>query len=662
MYSAEKKFSEDKLRYLELLSESYPTKASACTEIINLKAILNLPKGTEHFISDVHGEFESFNHVIRNASGIIKEYINEIFGNSLRESEKRSLATLIYYPEQKIEIATQTEEDLADWYKINLFRIIQVLRRTSSKYTRSKVRKAMNKDFAYILEELLNENSELRNKRDYYNEIIDTIIKLNRASNFVVAISKVIHRLAVDKLHVIGDIYDRGPHADKILDALLSHHSLDIQWGNHDISWMGAAAGSLACICNVIRISAKYNNLDVIEESYGINLVPLVSFVMEHYKDDPCERFIPELSEKDPFNDRETVLVGMIHKAITIMQFKVEAALIQRRPEYHMQDRILLDKVDFERGTVKIDGVEYELTDKCFPTVNPKDPLTLTPQEKEVLSKLKFSFMNSEKLQSHAILLFNKGSMYKAFNSNLLFHGCIPLNEDGTLKRICVEGKEYSGKSYLDKIERLVRGGYFSPRHTPERRTGLDLMWYLWCGPDSPLFGKERMATFERYFVADKSTHVEKKDPYYEFRDNESVCELILKDFGLDPAKAHIVNGHVPVKVKKGESPVKANGRLIVIDGGFAKAYQAETGIAGYTLIFNSHGLILAAHEPFESTKDAIENEKDIVSQTMLVEFNQSRITVMQTDIGVEIQNKIKRLEDLLTAYNKGWVLEKEVY
>ncbi len=660
MYSFIQKFDDDRLRYLQLLSETYPSKATACTEIINLKAILNLPKGTEHFISDVHGEFESFNHVIRNGSGIIKEYINEIFGNSLRESEKRSLATLIYYPEQKLEIALQTEDDLDDWYKINLFRLIEVLRRTSSKYTRSKVRKAMNKDFAYILEELINENSDMQNKRDYYNEIIDTIIKLDRASNFVVAISKVIHRLAVDRLHIIGDIFDRGSHPDKILDALLHHHSLDIQWGNHDISWMGAASGSLACICNVLRISARYNNLDLIEESYGINLVPLASFALEHYKDDPCELFIPELSEKDPFNDKETNLVAMMHKAITIMQFKVESELILRRPEYRMQDRILLDKIDFERGVVTIDGVEHQMTETCFPTINPAEPLTLTNQEQEVLSKLKHSFMNSEKLREHANLLFNKGSMYKVFNSNLMFHGCIPLNEDGSFKKICFQGKDYYGKSYLDKLERIVRDGYFSPRHTPERRNGLDLMWYLWCGPDSPLFGKERMTTFERYFVADKSTHAEKKDPYYDFRDDESVCEMILNDFGLDPTKAHIVNGHVPVKVKKGENPVKANGRLIVIDGGFAKAYQAETGIAGYTLIFNSHGLILAAHEPFESSKDAIENEKDIVSQTMLVEFNQSRITVMQTDIGIEIQNKIKRLEELLIAYNKGWILEQE--
>lgn len=659
----EKKFeiNSDKIKYLKLLSTQYPSTYTASTEIINLKAILNLPKGTEHFITDLHGEFDSFNHIMKNASGVIKSYISDIFGSTLRESEKRNLATLIYYPEERLVLAQSTEEDLVDWYRIMLYRLILVCRRASSKYTRSKVRKSIDSDFAYILEELLHENNEVVNKKGYYNEIIDTIISLDRASDFVIAICKIIHRLSIDHLHILGDIYDRGHHADKIMDYLQNYHSLDLQWGNHDISWMGAAAGSEACICTVLRISARYNDLAMIEESYGINLVPLVSFVMEHYKGECTKNWIPEVLPDDNMSTKEIELTALIHKAIAILQFKVEAINIKRHPEYKMDDRILLDKIDFENKTVTVEGKSYPLKDSSFPTCNPSDPLALIDSEKELLVKLKASFMNSEKLQTHARLLFNKGSMYKIFNSNLLFHGCVPMNDDGTLREINFKGEKCKGREYLDKVERIVRDGYFSPRHTPSRREGLDLMWYLWCGSDSPLFGKDKMTTFERYFIADKKTHKEKKDPYFEYRNSVKVCKMILEDFGLNSETSHIINGHVPVKASNGESPVKADGKLYVIDGGFSKPYQKVTGIAGYTLISGSWGLKLSAHEPFISLKDAIENEKDIVSQLSVIEPTQMRITVENTDIGLEIKNKINDLEELLYAYRKGLVSEIEI-
>ena len=655
------KIDTDKLKYLKLLSTQYSNADLASTEVINLKAILNLPKGTEHFLTDIHGEFESFNHVVSNASGVIKTYINEIFGNTLREAEKRNLATLIYYPEEKLNLAKSKEEDLEDWYRTSLYRMIVVCRRCASKYTRSKVRKSMPYEFAYILEELLHENDLVTNKRGYYSEIIDTIISLERAGDFVVAISKVIHRLSIDHLHILGDIYDRGPEANRIMDTLQEYHSLDLQWGNHDISWMGAAAGSEACICTVLRITAKYNNLEMVEESYGINLVPLVRFVMEHYKGEDIANWIPEISEEDSMSSKEIELVALIHKAITILQFKVEAINIKRHPEYKMDDRILLDKVDFKEKTITIEGVTYPLKEASFPTCNPENPLELTEFEVELINKLKYSFMNSEKLQEHARLLFNKGSMYKTFNSNLLFHGCIPMDSDGKYKEILFQGKSYRGKAYLDKLERAVREGYFSHRHSESRRFGLDLMWYLWCGVDSPLFGKDKMTTFECYFIEDKKTHKECPNHYFDFRDDASTCKMILEDFGLDPEISHIVNGHVPVKVAKGESPIKANGKLFVIDGGFAKAYQKVTGIAGYTLIYDSRGLKLSAHEPFNSLNDAIENEKDIISQISIIEYNQMRITVENTDIGIEIKSKIKDLEELLYAYRKGWILERDI-
>lgn len=646
-----------KLKYLNLLARQYPNINTACTEIINLQAILNLPKGTEHFVSDIHGEYDAFNHVLRNASGVIKNYIEELFGQTLMENDIKNLATLIYYPELKLEYIKRTESNMQDWYKINLFKLIQICKRVSSKYTRSKVRKALPKEFAYIIEELLHEDGDRLHKHDYYNEIINTIVKLGCSEKFIAVISNVIQRLAIDHLHVIGDIYDRGDGADKIMDVLSNYHSVDVQWGNHDISWMGAASGSEACICNVIRVSARYYNLRTIEEAYGINLVPLATFAMETYKDDECKRFKINLENKE-ITEKECELIAKMHKAISIIQFKIEAQTILRNPEFDMKDRIFIDKIDFINKTVCIENKFYKLLDDNLPTISPDNPFELTEDEKEVLDKIKQSFSNSIKLQEHVRFLFNKGSMYTIYNSNLLFHGCIPLNSDSSLKNVIIEGKSYKGRNLLDKLENISRKGYFAPKNSIEKQKGLDYMWYLWCGINSPLYGKDKMTTFERYFTDEHSLYEEIKNPYYELRNDEKMCIHILEEFGLEPKISHIINGHVPVKVVKGESPVKANGKLLVIDGGFAKAYQSVTGIAGYTLIYNSKGLVLASHEPFSSIQEAVENEKDIISSTVNLEPNSSRKMVENTDIGNELKSKIKDLEELVTAYTSGKIKE----
>jgi len=649
----------EKIKYLKLLARQYPDINAACTEIINLKAILNLPKGTEHFLSDIHGEYEAFNHVLRNASGVIKNYIEEIFGSTLMESDKRNLATLIYYPELRLEVVKRKEPDMVDWYKINLFRLIQICKRVSYKYTRSKVRKALPAEFTYIIEELIHEDSARLHKHEYYNEIINTIVRLDMSDKFIIAISNVIHRLAIDHLHVIGDIYDRGEAADKIMDVLMNYHSVDVQWGNHDISWMGAASGSMACICNVIRVSCKYYNLATIEESYGINLVPLATFAMQAYENDPCERFIPTADGSEK-SEAEKSLVSKMHKAITIIQFKIEAQTILRNPEFSMNHRIMLDKVDFEKGTVNVDGKICKLCDLNFPTIDPKKPFELSPEESELIEKIQQSFINSEKLHQHVRFLFNKGSMYRVYNSNLLLHGCVPLNNDGSFKTIKISGKEYGGKALLDKLESIARSGFYAKCGTRERIKGQDYMWYLWCGACSPLYGKDKMTTFERYFTDNKELYHEKKDWYYNLTNNTKYCENILKEFGLSEEDSHIINGHVPVKVVKGESPVKADGKLLIIDGGFAKAYQSVTGIAGYTLIYNSHGLLLASHEPFSSTIEAVEQEKDIISNTEYLEQNTGVKMVIDTDDGKDVQSRIDDLEDLVEAYNSGIIKEYE--
>ena len=652
-------FTAQELKYLNLLTKSYPNINSASSEIINLQAILNLPKGTEHFMSDIHGEYEAFNHVIKNASGVIKNQITAIFGSSLRESEKKTLATLIYYPERKLEEIAKTEPDMDDWYRITLHRLVKICKVMSSKYTRSKVRKALPKEFAYIMEELIHEDGEGSDKHMYYSEIVETIIRLYQADRFIISISNLIQRLAIDQLHIIGDIYDRGPRAAKIMDFIEKYHSVDIQWGNHDISWMGAAAGCQALICNVLRIQARYANLDTIDEDYGINLIPLLSFAVDVYKDDPCEKFMPKVSPGETVSDKDARIIAKMHKAISIMQFKAEGQIIQRNPQFKMEKRQLLGNIDVEKGTVVVEGVEYAMNDTYFPTLDPKNPYAFSPEEEEVMDKLKFSFVNSEKLQQHTRALYKNGSLYKKFNSNLLYHGCVPMNSDGTLREVEIRGEKLKGMAYFDAVDRAVREGYFNQPHTEHKRECMDLIWYLWCGEDSPLFGKKKMTTFERYFIDDKETHKEERDPYYQYREDEDVCRMILEDFGMNPDRSHIINGHVPVKVKKGESPIKAGGRLFVIDGGFAKAYQKETGIAGYTLIYNSHGLVLVSHEPFESTEKAIKEEKDILSSTVALQYSQERLRVMNTDVGITLMQNINDLTRLLEAFQKGIIKEK---
>lgn len=645
-------------RYLDRLSDLYPTIAAASTEIINLQAILNLPKGTEHFITDVHGEYEAFSHVLKNGSGSVRRKINDVFGNTLSSRDKQSLATLIYYPKDKIAQVKKTESNMEDWYKINLYRLIEVSKRAASKYTRSKVRKALPKDFAYVIEELITERSEINDKESYYNEIIMTIIRIGRAEEFIIAISSLIQRLVVDHLHIVGDIYDRGPGPHIIMDKLMNYHSLDIQWGNHDVVWMGAAAGQLACIANVIRICARYGNLDILEDGYGINLLPLATFALQVYGDDPCDCF--KLKGSDNPNRAEMELNMRMHKAISIIQFKIEGQTIRRQPGFGLEKRALLHRIDYEKGTITLDGKEYKLLDTNFPTIDPKNPYQLSADEEDVMERLERAFTGCEKLQEHMHFLLSKGSLYKVYNNNLLYHGCVPLNEDGTLKEVTLFSKKFKGKSLYDALERYVRKGFFAV-NKEDLENGKDIMWYIWLNPNSPLFGKDKMATFERYFLAEKETHTEVKNPYYQYIENEKVIASIMKEFGLDfeSDDTHIINGHVPVKRKNGESPVKCNGKVMVIDGGFSKAYQRETGIAGYTLIYNSYGLLLVAHEPFESTESAIEKESDIHSESMVIRRVVQRSLVENTDVGKELKEQIADLEVLLEAYRSGELKEK---
>ena len=651
-----KELKELQKRYLTRLSDLYPTIAAASTEIINLQAISNLPKGTEHFLTDVHGEYEAFSHVLKNGSGSVRRKIEDVFGNTMSAADKKSLATLIYYPRAKMDLIRQTETNMEDWYKVHLYRLIEVAKRAASKYTRSKVRKALPPNFAYVIEELITEKAEVHDKESYYNEIISTIIRIGRAEDFIEAISELIQRLVVDHLHIVGDIYDRGPGPHIIMDKLMSYHSVDIQWGNHDILWMGAAAGQWGCIANVIRICARYGNLDILEDGYGINLLPLAAFALRIYGDDPCICF--RLKAVEGIDPDEMQMNMRIHKAISIIQFKVEGQIIRRQKAFHLENRALLHRIDFEKGTIELDGKKYPLLDTAFPTVDPKDPYAFTQEEEEIMKRLEKAFLHCEKLQRHMRFLLNKGSLYKVYNDNLLYHGCVPLTEDGKLKEIRLFGKSYGGKELYDVLDSYVRKGFFALDEN-ERQDGKDIMWYIWLHPDSPLFGKDKMATFERYFLQDAETHIEKKNPYYSLLENEKVINQILEEFGLDPAVSHIVNGHVPVKRKDGENPVKCGGKVLVIDGGFSKAYQKETGIAGYTLIFNSYGLLLVAHEPFESTESAIAKEKDIHSETMIVKRVRERLLVGDTDIGEELKRQVKDLERLLVAYRNGELREK---
>jgi fructose-1,6-bisphosphatase class 3 len=653
---------ERDLRYLTLLAQSFPTVAEASTEIINLQAILNLPKGTEHFLADLHGEYEAFQHVLKNASGNIKRKVNEIFGTTLREAEKRELCTLIYYPEQKLELVKESETDINDWYHITIHQLVSVCRDVSSKYTRSKVRKSLPTDFKYIIQELLHERVDDSNKAAYVNGIIETIISTGRADDFVVAICNVIQRLAIDQLHILGDIYDRGPGAHVIMDTMERYHSWDIQWGNHDMLWMGAAAGNVACICNVIRLSLRYANLTTLEEGYGINLVPLATFAMETYGDTACKEFVPKSSGESMKLDEKTMrLTALMHKAIAVIQFKVEAQLFEKHPHWQMTDRAVLRHIDYTRGVITLDGKEYQLTSNEFPTIDPNSPLELTPEEKMLAKRLRHSFKVSEKLQRHVRLLLQHGCMYAIYNNNLLFHASVPLNDDATLKEVEVfPGQTLSGRKLLHKIGMLVRTAYQKDAEPEEREYAIDYFLYLWCGPDSPLFDKSKMATFERYFIAEKETHKEKKGNYFTLRDNEAVVDSILDAFDVKGENRHIINGHVPVHVANGENPIKANGKLMVIDGGFSEAYHKETGIAGYTLVYHSRGFQLVQHEPFASAMDAIRTGRDIKSTTQIIEMSSHRMLVADTDKGVELNKQVADLEELLYAYRHGIIKEAE--
>ena len=643
-------------KYLEYLAELYPTIEKASTEIINLQSIINLPKGTEHFLSDIHGEYEAFSHVLRNGSGAVRKKIDDVFGHTLGTAEKRSVATLIYYPREKLEQLRQSGEDMQNWYRVTLYRLIELCRVVSSKYTRSKVRKALPPDYAYVIEELITEKPELSDKEAYYEAIIQTILDIGRAEPFIIAMAELIQRLVVDHLHIIGDIFDRGPLPHQIMDCLMDYHSLDIQWGNHDVLWMGAAAGQQACIATVIRLCLRYGNLDILEDGYGINMLPLVTFTLETYVDDEARQFgIKTQQEKA---DISLALQQRMHKAISVIQFKIEGQLASENPEFGMNGRCLLDQIDYETNQIRIDGKQYELLDGRFPTIDPAEPYALSEQEKNVMERLTRAFKNCEKLQKHVKFLLKKGSLYKVYNGNLLYHGCVPMNEDGSFMGVPVYGQTYHGMALYDVLEQYVRKAFFSMEEE-EKERGRNILWFLWSAPGSPLYGRSKMATFERYFIDDKAIQEEKKDYYYKLIEKEEVANRILEEFGMDTEESHIINGHMPVKTVQGESPVKCGGKVMVIDGGFSRAYQKETGIAGYTLIYNSYGLRIVAHEPFESTEDAVRKENDIHSETVVVQRLYDRVLVGDTDVGRELREQVKDLERLLAAYRNGELTEK---
>lgn len=649
-------YSKEELKYLSILAEKFPTIQSVCTEIINLEAILNLPKGTEHFLSDLHGEYESFLHILKNASGVIKTKIDEIFKNVMTQDERRRLATLIYYPKEKLELIKKETENMDEFYRITLYRLIKICTVVGSKYSRSKVRKAIPKEYQYIIDELLHSNQNSYDKDIYYDKIIDSIISLGRADAFIIAISNLIQQLAVDHLHIIGDIYDRGPGPHIIIDELMKYHSIDIQWGNHDIIWMGAAAGSEACIFNVVRICARYNNLDILEEGYGINIRTITEFAMEEYGKEESSIFTPKnIDEKDSKFDQR--VMEKTQQAAAIIQFKLEGKIIKRHPEYNMEDRLLLDKINYKKGKITIDGKTYHLIENYFPTIDPENPYELSVKEEEVVKKLVKSFKNSEKLQRHIQFLYSKGNIYKIYNNNLLIHGCVPMDENGEFVTTNVNGVELKGKNYLDYVEKIAREGYFETEGSEKRENGKDFLWYLWCGKNSPIFCKDKMKTFERYYLEEKETWEEIKNPFYNFENDENVSVKVLREFGIDPKKGHIICGHIPVKFKAGESPIKASGKLFIIDGGLSKAYQKTTGIAGYTLRYSSYGLTLVAHEPFTSRENAIINETDLHSEKQLVE-KVERKRIKDTDKGKELMAQIADLEKLLEAYKSGAISE----
>lgn len=640
------------LSYLKLLAREYPTIKAASSEIINLTAIQGLPKGTEYFFSDLHGEHEAFIYLLRSASGVIREKIKETFGHIIPEKEGLELANLIYYPERVVNRLQTEGRETDDWQRIIIYRLVQICKVVSSKYTRSKVRKKMPPEFAYVIDELLHVDYNDDNKRVYYSEIIRSIIDIRVGDKFIIALCELIQNLTIDSLHIIGDIFDRGPRADLIMKELMQFHDVDIQWGNHDISWMGAATGNLACICNVLRIAISYNSFDVLEDGYGINLRPLSMFAARVYRDDPCKRFLPHILDENIYDAVDPGLAARMHKAIAMIQFKVQGQIIKRHPEYDMHDRSLLETVDFNRGVVEVNKVEYEMLDTSFPTVDPKSPLTLTKEEAELLHTLKLSFQHNELLHEHMRFLYSHGSLYKSYNSNLLYHGCIPLLEDGSFDEIVVNGVSYSGRSLMDYVDRKVQNAYFLPEDSPEKGNAMDFMWYLWCGAKSPVYGKSKMTTFEHYFIKDPATHREPMNPYYRLSLEEETCNRILEEFGLPREGSHIINGHVPVKMKEGESPVKAGGKLFIIDGGLSKAYRPTTGIAGYTLIFNSNHLALAEHKAFDP-------EVENTPKVSIVENRKKRMMVADTDNGAQLAERIADLKELAAAYREGVLMEK---
>lgn len=640
------------LDYLKLLAKEYPTVRLACSEIINLRAIMGLPKGTEYFFSDLHGEYEAFLHLLKSSSGIIREKIRQTFGYIIPEEEQMDLANLIYYPDRAMNKMTLAGKNTEDWQKVTIYRLVRICKEVSSKYTRSKVRKKMPLEFTYAIDELLHVDDNDENKKVYYSEIIQTILDVEIADKFIIALCELIQNLTIDNLHIIGDIFDRGPRADIIMNALMRFHDVDIQWGNHDISWMGAATGNLASICVVLRIAISYNSFDVLEDGYGINLRPLSMFAANVYRDDPCLRFQPKILDENIYDAVDPGLAAKMHKALAVMQFKMEGQIIKRHPDYQMEERMLLNHVNFEKGTVTIGGKEYPMLDMNFPTVDPKDPLRLTAEEEELLNTLALSFKHSELLHRHIKFLYSHGALYKCCNSNLLYHGCIPMKKDGSFEEMVIDGVSYSGKALMDFIDQRIQKAYFLPETDPEKAKCRDFIWYLWCGAKSPVFGKDRMTTFEHYFVEDKATHKENMNPYYRLSQEEEYCDKILKEFGLPTKGSHIINGHVPVKIKDGETPVKAGGKLYVIDGGLSKAYQSKTGIAGYTLIYNSHHLALAEHKSFDPTKEN-------TPKVSIVEKMKRRVMVADTDMGVILAAQIEDLKELVHAYREGILKER---
>ncbi len=643
-------------KYLRTLARQFPTEQAAATEIINLQSILSLPKGTEHFLTDIHGEVEQFQHVLKNGSGTVKRKVEAVIGQKKPGSYKRQLTTLIYYPKEKLEIirAEMNPGQMDEWYMETLQYLVDVVKRVSSKYTRSKVRRAIPEEYRYVIEELITEKEEIYDKERYYKEIIRSIIDIGVADSVIITLCNLIQRMVVDHLHIVGDIYDRGPGPHLIMDTLCDYHSVDIVWGNHDVVWMGAACGNAACIANVIRMSVRYGNLSVIEDGYGINLIPLAAFAMKQYEGADLSRFHLKENNRGEFFDLSEVESRM-YKAITMIQFKLEAQLIRRNPDFEMDDQILLNQIDFSKKIVRCGDREYAMLDCDFPTVNPADPYALTTEEEQVVSQLIYGFTNSEKLKKHVRLLYEKGAMYRVYNGNIMYHGCVPLKEDGSFADSNVGGSTHRGKALYDLLEEYARKGFYAPFGSPEQIKGGDILWYLWCGPKSPSYGRSKMTTFERLFIEEEETHKETKDPYYRFIENdEEVAGNILKEFGLNPDSSHIINGHVPVETKKGQTPIRAGGKVLMIDGGFSKAYHAKTGIAGYTLAIDSHGMWLVEHEQFESKEEAVRRETDIVSDTLTVENFPRRMYVEDTDNGKRLKEEIADLKELLAAYRSG--------